>query len=168
MVMVGLCKIEINENEEKLRGLLREKKTTSSKERIHLLYLLKNQQVTSVTEATSTMGRHRVTLERWLGKYRQGGIEQLLAVHFKGGRKRHIRAEADEKLQAQLQQGNGFESYGAVQQWLKQDCSVEVSYPVVNLYVRYHLKAKLKVPRPVSTEQQPSALAAFQKHLQHG
>jgi len=135
--MVGMCKIEINQNEEKLRGLLRQQKTTSSKERIHLLYLLKHKQVTSVTEAASILGRHRVTLEQWLGKYRQAGIEPLLAVHAKGGRKRHIPVEADQKLQAQRQQSNRFESYGAVQQWLKQDCGVEVSYPVVHLHVRY-------------------------------
>jgi transposase len=163
--MVGVCKIEVNESEAELKELLREQKTASSKERVHLLYLLKSQQVESVTQAASILGRNRVTLERWLGKYRAGGIGALLARDWKRGRKQHIPVAADQKLQARLEQSDGFESYGAIREWLKQDCGVEVSYAVVHLHVRYRLKAKLKVPRPVSVEQHPQQMAAFQKPL---
>ncbi|MEP0874058.1 hypothetical protein NDA01_30615, partial [Trichocoleus desertorum AS-A10] len=34
---------------------------------------------------------------------------------------------ADQKLQQQLQQSEGFDSYGGIQQWLKRECGVEVS-----------------------------------------
>ena len=78
--MVGVCKIEIRESEDELKELLRDQKTASNKERVHLLYLLKSQQVESVTYAASLLGRNRVTLERWLGKYRAGGIGQLLVT----------------------------------------------------------------------------------------
>ncbi|HEY9847428.1 MAG TPA: IS630 family transposase, partial [Candidatus Caenarcaniphilales bacterium] len=71
--------------------------------------------------------------------------------------------EADQKLQQQLRQTDGFDSYGEIQQWLKQQCQVDVSYPVVHLHVRYRLKAKLKVPRPLSTQQQSEQAGAFQK-----
>jgi hypothetical protein len=37
------------------------------------------------------------------GKYRQGGLNQLLAPHSGRGRKRHIAEAADQRLQAQLQ-----------------------------------------------------------------
>jgi transposase len=163
--MVGVCKIEISESEAELKERLRESKTASSKERIQLLYLLKSQQVESVTQAASILGRNRVTLERWLGKYRDGGIERVLASNWKRGRKRHIPVEADQKLQTRLEQSDGFNSYGAIQQWLKQNCGVEVSYGVVHWHVRYRLKAKLKVPRPVSVEQQPQQMSAFKKPL---
>jgi transposase len=161
--MVGVCKIKIEESEDELRELLRQQKTASGKERLQLLYLLKSEQVESVVEAARVIGRNRVTLERWLGKYRQGGVLQLLAPHPGRGRKRHIPQAADQKLQQQLQQSEGFDSYGEIQQWLKRECGVEVSYPVVHLHVRYRLKAKLKVPRPVSVEQQAQEAAAFQK-----
>ncbi len=68
--MVGVCKIKIEESEDELRKLLRQQKTASGKEQVQLLYLLKSEQVESVTEAARVMGRNRVTLERWLGKYR--------------------------------------------------------------------------------------------------
>jgi hypothetical protein len=61
--MAGVCTVEIVESEEDLKGLLRNQKTASSKERVHLLYLLKTQQVESVTKAASILGRNRVTLE---------------------------------------------------------------------------------------------------------
>jgi hypothetical protein len=40
--MVGVCKIEVNESEAELKELLREQKTASSKERVHLLYSITN------------------------------------------------------------------------------------------------------------------------------
>ena len=163
--MVGVCKIEITESEAELKELLREQKTVSSQERVQLLYLLKSQQVESATQAASILGRNRVTLERWLGKYRDGGIERLLASHWKRGRKRHIPVEADQKRQTRLEQSDGFNRDGAIQQWLKQDGGVEVSDGVVHLHVRYRLKAKLKVPRPVSVEQQPQPMSAFKEPL---
>ncbi len=163
--MVGVCKIEITESEAELKELLREQKTVSRKERVPLLDLLKSQQVESVTQAASILGRNRVTLERWLGKYRDGGIARLLASNWKRGRKRHSPGEADQKLQTRLEQSDGFNSYGAIQQWLKQDCGVEVSDGVVHWQVRYRLKAKLKVPRPVRVEQQPQPMSALKKPL---
>jgi hypothetical protein len=159
--MVGVCKIEITESEAELKELLREQKTVSSKERVQLLYLLKSQQVESVTQAASILGRNRVTLERWLGKYRDGGIERLLASYWKRGRKRHIPVEADQKRQTRLEQSDGFNRDGAIQQWLKQDGGVEVSDGGVHLQVRYRLKAKLKVPRSVSVEQHPQPMSAL-------
>ena len=161
--MVGVCKVKIKESEDELRVLLGEQKTASGKERVQLLYLLKSGQVESVSEAACLLGRNRVTLERWLGKYRAGGLVPLLVPHPGRGRKRHIRGEADQKLQQQLRQTDGFDSYGEIQQWLKQQCQVDVSYPVVHLHVRYRLKAKLKVPRPLSTQQQSEQAGAFQK-----
>ena len=158
-----MCTIEIAESEQELKNLLRQQKTASGKERIHLLYLLKSKQVESVTAAASLLGRHRVTLERWLGKYRQAGLAQLLAPHSGRGRQRHIQGEVAEKLQVRLQEPQGFDSYGAVQHWLEQNCGVKVSYGVVHQHVRYRLKAKLKVPRPVSRDQDAEQVGALKK-----
>lgn len=76
--MAGIYKLEIQESEETLKQLLREQKTASGKERIHLLYLLKSKQVATVQEAAVILGRHRATLQEWLRLYREGGIAALL------------------------------------------------------------------------------------------
>jgi hypothetical protein len=43
---------------------------------------------------------------------------------------------------------NGFDSYGAVQQWLLETLGVDAQYHAVYQMTRYRLKAKLKVARP--------------------
>jgi len=43
------------------------------------LYLLKTKKAKTVTEAAEMLGRNRVTVQDWLGKYRQGGLEKLLS-----------------------------------------------------------------------------------------
>lgn len=64
-----------------------------------------------------------------------------------------IGGEALEKLLARLKSEEGFSSYGAIVEWLKLECGLEVKYNTVNRFVRQRLKAKLKVPRPVSWKQ---------------
>ena len=58
----------------------------------------------------------------------------------------------------------GFETYKEVQTWFKAVLGIEVNYRVVHNLVRYKLKAKLKVPRPRSYEQDPQAMENFKKN----
>jgi len=62
--------------------------------------------------------------------------------------------------------GQGFESYGAVQQWLAQTLGVEAEYHAVYQMTRYRLQAKLKVPRPQHKKQKPQQRESFKKNLQ--
>jgi transposase len=68
-----------------------------------------------------------------------------------------------EKLLARLKLEEGFSSYGAIVEWLKLECGLEVKYNTVNRFVREKLKAKLKVPRPVSWKQKAGAIEGFKK-----
>jgi hypothetical protein len=52
------------------------------------------------------------------------------------------------QLQARLATASGFASYGAIQQWLREEFSLEVPYKTLHGIVHYQLKAKLKRPRP--------------------
>ena len=87
--MAGVCKIEIAETEEELKKLLSQQKTGSGKERLQLLYLLKTKKAQSVTEAASLHRRNRVTLQDWLKKYRDGGLEELLCKKVSTGPQRN-------------------------------------------------------------------------------
>ena len=77
--MAGVYHLNIQETEAELKQLLRKEKTGAGKERIQLLYLLKSQKVTTITQASELLGRHRVTLQDWLAKYRQGMSEEVIA-----------------------------------------------------------------------------------------
>lgn len=166
--MSGRLKLEIAESLEELKTLMLQQKTAAGRERLQLLYLLKSEPTRTVVEWVPLVGRDRTTLQRWLAKYRQGGLSRLLAPRTGQGRKQGIPPEAQAKLRQYLEQAQGFSSYGEIQQWLKQECGVSVGYHVVHAHVRYRLQAKPKVARPCSVQQSPQAAQQFQKNSNRG
>lgn len=106
--MVGVYKLEITETLDELKNLLRVQKIASDKERIQLLYLLKSEQAQTITIAASLLGRNRVTAQKWLSRYRQGGMENLLRQKPRPGRKHSIPLWAQKALEKELQKEEGF------------------------------------------------------------
>ena len=96
--------------------------------------------------------------------YRSGGMTELLYQKQRSGRPRIINPETLDRLEKELQEAEGFNSYKEVHQWLTSCCEVEVSYRTVHQWARYRLKGKLKVPRPVSEKQKKGAVAEFLKN----
>lgn len=91
----------------------------------------------------------------------------MLEIKQSSGGVRVIPQWAEEALAKRLQDPNhGFQSYGAVQQWLAQTLGIEAEYHAVYQMTRYRLKAKLKVARPQNTKQKPEQPEAFKKTLQ--
>lgn len=164
--MAGVCKIEITESETELKKRLGQEKTGSGKERLQLLYLLKTKQAKTVTEAAEMLGRNRVTVQDWLAKYRQGGLEKLLAKKVVSGRPRKIPLWAEKALEKRLQSNEGFNSYGEICQWLAEKLGIVANYKTVHQLVHYKLKATPKIARPKSREQSESRLDNFKKKLQ--
>lgn len=162
--MVGITKIEIKETTEELHHLLREQKTVSEKERIQALYLLKTQQVETVQNLAMILGRGRITLHRWLKLYRESGISGLLSQKKSSGRPPIINSSVREQLKIELTEAQGFKSYEEIRTWLKAVEGIEASYKVVHDTVRYQMKAKLKVPRPVGIKHNSEAESEFKKN----
>lgn len=161
--MTGVTKVDIKESVEELHELLRKQKTASSLERIQALYLLKRGQVKTVQGVAVVLGRGRVTVQRWLKAYTQSGITGLLSTNKSTGRAPIINAEVREQLDRELQQPEGFKSYEEIRTWLKAVEGIEASYKVVHDTVRYQMKAKLKVPRPVGIKYKEEAEEEFKK-----
>ena len=109
--MAVVYKIEISESEAELKELLRKEKTGSGKERIQVLYLLKTKKAKTVTEAAEMLGRNRVTVQDWLGQYRQGGFEKLLSKKVITGRPRKVPQWAEKALKTRLKEKEGFDNY---------------------------------------------------------
>ena len=158
-----MYRLNIHESEAELKKLLRKEKTGSGKERIQLLYLLKSQKAQTITQASELLGRHRVTLQDWLAKYRQGGLENLLGQASSLGRPRKIPMWAEKALAKRLEEPEGFESYGAICQWLETKFGIQAKYKTVHSLVYYKLKASPKIARPQSLEQSTERLEAFKK-----
>ena len=165
--MVGRpFEVPIPESLETLEQSLRQARTASQKERLLMLVWLKTKEVTSRAELASRCHRDKATITRWIRRYKDGGLAALLSVGKAPGATPTIQGKALERLKARL--GNpeeGFHSYGAIQQWLNDECGLAVKYGTVYRVVRYQLKAKLKVPRPRSNDQDAEAMERFKKKL---
>ena len=79
--MTGVVKINITETASDLKKLLEQQKTAYALERLQALYLLKTQQVETVQHLAVVLGKSRVTVQRWLQRYREGGLSRLLEQH---------------------------------------------------------------------------------------
>jgi transposase len=161
--MVGVSKIEIRESCAQLNTLMHQQSRAMAQERLQVLYLLKSRQAKDITTAAQLIGRDRTTVQRWLQKYQQGGISQLIAARTGQGRKRVINASVNQALEAELAKPSGFKSDGAIQDWLQREHGLAVRYGTVHLQVRDRLGAKLKVPRPRSAKQDAGAVRQFKK-----
>ena len=162
--MSGVIKIEILETVDELKQLLKSTANQEVKERIQALYWLKSERVKTTKAIASLVGKHRTTVSRWLSSYRTGGISSLLTKGKSSGRSRKLCPVIEESLKQELNEQQGFSSYKEIQTWLKTIHDVEMSYTGVHQLVRYQLKAKLKVPRPVHVKQKPGAVEEFKKN----
>lgn len=86
-----------------------------------MLWWLKTGQVSEHQELSRRLGRAPATITRWLSKYRQGGLSQLLEVRTSPGATPKIQGEALEKLQERLKSEEGFGSSGEIVEWLAPD-----------------------------------------------
>ena len=157
-------KVEISESLEELSKALKYAKSASSKERLQMLYWLKSGQVTSRRSLAERMGRDKATITRWLRKYKDGGCSNLLQVKHAPGRVAIVQGEVLDRLKQRLKDPQGFHSYGQIQEWLVDELGVDIAYKTVYQLVRYHLKAKLKTPRPRSNQQHPDSQSHFKKN----
>jgi transposase len=162
--MVGVSRVVIQEDVDELKELMHAQRDARSKERIQLLYLLQSGQAQSVTHGAALLGRGRVTLQRWLLKYEQGGIAALLTREVPMGRVCQIPPVAQAALIDRLSAPTGFASYGEIQAWLKTEYEHEITYAGIHKHVHQRLGASPKCPRPVSTEQDPQKVAFFKPY----
>jgi transposase len=165
--MAGVTSIEVQESLDDLTEQLRQAKTPRAKERLQILYWLKQDNAPSISAIAKAIGKHRNTLQTWLLMYQEGGVEALLEIKKSPGGVRVIPQWAEEALAKRLQDPNhGFSSYGAVQQWLAQTLGIKAEYHAVYQMTRYRLRAKLKVARPQNCKQDTDQRQDFKKNLQ--
>jgi transposase len=164
--MVGVTSIQVQESLDSLAERLRQAETPIAKERLQVLYWLKQKHAPSISTIAQALGKHRSTVQTWLSQYRQGGIELMMSVGKSNGGVRVIPQWAEDALAKRLEQEHeGFRSYVEVQEWLRETLGIEAEYHAVYQMTRYRLKAKLKVARPQNSKQDPEQREAFKKTL---
>ena len=163
--MSGVSKVVIHEESEALLQQMKQEKQLQLRERLQTLYLLKSGEATSITQAARILGRNRTTVQRWMKRYTEEGLEGLLTLHQTGHRQAEIPPWAQEKLKARLRQPRGFARYADIVHWLASECGIKVNYWVVYDLVRRKWGAKLKSSRPSDTNQDPEEVESFHERL---
>jgi transposase len=96
--MGRILNIEIKESDKELKKLMHKQTQGRKKERVYVLYLLKSHQAETSLDVSKLIGRDYSTIKRWLRKYRQGGIHQLLEIKHRGGKSLSLPKEVLETL----------------------------------------------------------------------
>jgi transposase len=137
----------IHETAEDLKALLTTERDAHKYQRLQALSRLQTQQARTRRQVAPLLGVNRDTVGRWLAAYVHGGIPQLLTIAKAPGKTPLLSEDAQQALRERLAQPQGFASYTAIWQWLRQEFGVPIAYKTVHKLVRYTLRAKLKVPR---------------------
>ena len=154
--MVCLVKLDILESVEELKEILSQQTELKLKQKVQSLYWLKTGAADTIEYISILLGCHRTTVSRWFATYRKFGIEGLLKKKKIVGRPRKISTILENRLKAELEQVEGFNSYNEIQTWLQAVYDINLPYSTVHKYVFYRLKVKLKVPRPIINKQNPT------------
>ncbi len=163
--MSGVPKIKISESVEELKVLMKKQKTGLGYAKVQALYLLKIKAVDTIRHLAVIIGRGESTVHRWLQTYKTGGLSSLLEEPPKTGRPKILDIEEVAKIQQELSDPEGFNSYQEVKLWLSICRNIEISYPTIHRIVRYELRGKLKVPRPIHEKQKPGVIEAFKNYF---
>lgn len=157
-------KLDIIESEAELRQRLHRETDAQQKEKLMMLWWVKSGQVTQQQELGQRLARDTSTISRWLQKYRNGGLADLLEQKKAPGAARKMSEGALAALQEKLTTSEGFSSYQAIVEWLKLEHGEEIKYGTVYQWVRQRWGAKLKVPRPSSYKQDSLTVEDFKKN----
>ena len=108
--MAGVTSIDVKESLDDLAEKLRHVETPTAKERLQVLYWLKQDNAPSISAIAKAVGKHRNTVQTWLSNYREGGVKAMLEVKKSPGGVRVIPQWAETALAKRLQESQGFQS----------------------------------------------------------
>jgi transposase len=142
----------IREDEAALKERLHREHDGHRKPRVQMLYLLVTQQAQDRQDVARLLGIHRHTIGRWLARYDAGGLDAWLATYVPTGTPVSLAPEVLASLEEVLHRPEGFASYEALRQWVRQTHGVAVKDNTLDTLVRVRCKATLTVARPSHTK----------------
>jgi hypothetical protein len=137
----------IPETPEDLKALLTAERDAQKHHRLQALSLLQTQQARTRRQGAHLLGVHRDTVGRWLAASTSGGLPQMRTIAKAPGQVPRLSPAMHPALRDRLSQPHGFARDQALGPWLRQDDGLAMAYKPVHKFVRYPLRAKLKVPR---------------------
>jgi transposase len=142
----------VSEHADELKQQLHGEPDGHNKPRLPRLYLLASGQAQTRQAVARLLGVHRNTIGRWLAIYPAGGLAALLRTYIPPGTLVSLSPAVLASLEQALHRPEGFASYEALRQWVRQTHGVEVQDKTLYTLVRTRFKAKLKGARPTQTQ----------------
>ena len=119
----------------------------------------------SITDVAEVLGVHRITVQRWLKQYNEGGLSSLLKLRRSTGRSRVIPSEVVAGISTKISEEScEFKSYKEIAAWVEDNYQVSLKYQTLHKQVRYRMKAKLKILRRLSSKKDPAAVIELKKN----
>jgi len=148
-----------------LKIIMQRQRTITNRQKVQALYLLKSGSSQSITDVAELLGVHRITVQRWLKQYSNGGLSELLKLRRSTGRPRVIPQEVIAGISTKISEETcEFKSYKEIAGWVEDNYQVSVKYQTLHKQLRYRMKAKLKVPRRLSNKKDELAAIEFKKN----
>ena len=158
----------ISETLDELNTKVNKERKPDVKRRIHMLFLIKSNEISTRKELANRIKVHRNTIGNWLSIYQSGGFDELLKMKTSGPS--HGQHSLPENilsaLEERLKEPSGFSSYIELHTWLEKNYGITIKYRTLHQIVRYGLKAKLKAPRKSHVKKDETQQAEFRENLQ--
>ena len=155
---------KVKESLIELKKLLAKQRKPRNVSRIQSLIYLKTKRFKTRKELSDYLGVHKRTMEKWLSKYKLGGISMMLIPEIVERDARIITSTMHKELKAILEDHQvGFLSYVQAQLWIKNKFGINVKYHTLRRYMITTFGTKIKRPRKSHINKDPMAKEAFLK-----
>lgn len=161
-------RIKVKESSESLLKAIKAEKNGDKKDKLKLLKMVSDREVSEIKEVSKKLIRHVNTISSWLKKYRTGGIKKLLREKSAGRKKgtlKYFKKKDLERLKKELDNESGFRAYKDIQLWVYKELNIKIPYHTLWNIVHNILKSKLKVARPVNIMKDKEKEESFKKNF---
>ena len=156
--------LNIKESILELKKIKTKQGTLSKQKRVLCLLYIKECKFKTRAQLATSLGVNKRTQERWLVKYREGGIELMLTDLPQNKTSKYITKEIHSGLEAKVTSSESpFLGYWDAQEWVYEQYGVQVNYYLLRNYLIKHFKTKLKVPRKSHYKKDEQAIEVFLK-----
>ena len=162
--MIKFIPSDIKESLSDLKKLRTKQSTLSQQKRVDCLIFLLNSKFKTRQHLSDYLGVHIRTQERWLVRYKKGGIDELLLNKPKPRASKLINQGIHDGLKVKVNNATSpLHGYWDAQRWVEEEFDTKIQYHTLRAYMIKHFKTKLKSPRKSHIKKDEQAVSAFLK-----
>ncbi len=156
--------ITIKESLSTLKLFHKKEKNQKKKLRILSLILTKEEKFARRVDLAEYLGVNIDTLNKWTGKYRKLGLEEMLSIKSGGKRREVVPKSIHKEIEDKLNNSTvPLQGYTDAVAWIKKDFGYDIKYHTVRAFMVRNFGSKLKTPRKSHYKKDEVEFSAFKK-----